>query len=38
MGERIPTVGEALIPLKYKDQQYDLKAVIVQGSGPNLLG
>ena len=37
-GERIPAVGEALIPEKYKDQQYDLKAIIVQGRGPNLLG
>ena len=37
-GERIPTVGEALIAVKYEDQQHDLKAIIVQGNGPNLLG
>ena len=37
-GEQLPTVGEALIPVKHEDQQHDLKAIIVQGSGPNLFG
>ena len=37
-GERIPIVGEALIPVNHEDQQHNLKAIVVQGSGLNLLG
>lgn len=37
-GERIPMVGEALIPVKYDNQQRDFRAIIMQGSTLNLLG
>ena len=37
-GEQIPVVGAVVIPVKYGDQQHKLRAIIVKGSGPNLLG
>ncbi|KAL9985219.1 hypothetical protein ACROYT_G007595, partial [Oculina patagonica] len=37
-GEKIPVLGEVLIPVKYQNQQHDLPAMVVKGPGPNLLG
>ncbi|PFX31379.1 Uncharacterized protein K02A2.6 [Stylophora pistillata] len=36
--EEIPVVGAAVIPVKYGDQRHKLRAIIVKGSGSNLLG
>ena len=37
-GEKIPVLGEVLIPVKYQKQQYNLPAMVVKSPGPNLLG
>jgi len=37
-GEKIPVLGEVLIPVKYQNQQHNLPAVLVKSPGPNLLG
>ncbi|KAL9976654.1 hypothetical protein ACROYT_G013977 [Oculina patagonica] len=36
--EKIPVLGEVLIPVKYQNQQHDLPAMVVKGPGLNLLG
>ena len=37
-GEKIPVLGEVLIPVKYQTQQHNLPAMVVKSPGPNLLG
>ena len=37
-GEKIPVLGEVLIPVKYENQQHNLPAMVVKSPGPNLLG
>ena len=37
-GEKIPVSGEVQIPVKYQNQQHELSAMVVESSGPNLLG
>ena len=37
-GEKIPVSGAVLIPVKYQNQQHELRAMVVEGPGPNLLG
>ena len=37
-GEVIPSLGEVDVVVTYKDQQVTLPLVVVEGSGPNLLG
>ena len=37
-GEKIPVLGEVLIPVKYQNQQHNLPAMVVKSPGPNLLG
>ncbi len=37
-GEKIPVLGEVLIPVKYQNQQHDLPAMVVKCPGTNLLG
>ena len=36
--EKIPVSGEVLIPVKNQNQQHELRAMVVKGSGSNLLG
>ena len=35
---KIPVVGAVMVPVKYGNQQQELEALVVKGSGPNLLG
>ena len=37
-GEAIPVAGEIIVPVKYGSQQENLKALVVKGKAPNLLG
>ena len=37
-GGKIPVLGAVMVPVKYGNQQQELEALIVKGSGPNLLG
>ena len=37
-GEKIPVLGEVLIPFKYQNQQHNLPAMVVKSPGLNLLG
>ena len=37
-GEKIAVLGAVVVPVIYQSQQKKLKALIVRGGGPNLLG
>ena len=37
-GEKIAVLGAVVVPVIYQSQQKKLKALIVKGGGPNLLG
>ena len=37
-GQAIPVAGEITVPVTYGSQQENLKALVVKGKGPNLLG